>query len=324
LSLEVRRISNLRGVVVFVLLVLALGVAAGRTARAEGHALSAEQREREKKALAAYAAARFEDAVNLYAELYAEYRDPIYLRNVGRCYQKMKKPEQAIASFEDYLARATKLTDAERAEVNGYIAEMRALQAAGSVPAPQDGAVPPGAPPAGPAMRAPAPVTPVPGAYETAPAPAPSMPSAAPAAPAAGTADLTAAIPPPAQSWSTKKKAGLALGIAGGASLVTGVIFHLVRNSRAQDFNDAGCYASGSGPAPGYASCQGSYDNVQSAQTIAIVGYVGAALLGGVGTYLFFSDHTETAGGTRTASNRDRAFGCAPSPDLSLVCAGSF
>jgi hypothetical protein len=153
-------------------------------------------------------------------------------------------------------------------------------------------------------------------------------PPAAPVPPtstAAGTADVTVSMPPQSQGASTKKKAGIVLTVAGGASLATGVVFHLLRNSRATDFNNAGCYASGGGPAPGYPFCQGRYDSVQSAQTLAIVGYAGAAVLGGLGLYLLFSDHPEAETGTTTASNRDSGrVRCVPSPDLSLACGGSF
>jgi len=98
---------------------------------------------RELRAREAFATGRYQDAIDLYGKLYAETLHPTYLRNIGRCYQKLKEPDKAIDSFRDYLGRAKNLPAAERAEVDGYIAEMEALKkqqdadkAAAAAPAP--------------------------------------------------------------------------------------------------------------------------------------------------------------------------------------------
>ncbi len=88
--------------------------------RADKHEIDARQ---------AFAAGRYQEALNLYAELYADKVHPTYLRNIGRCYQNLKQPEKAINAFRDYLRQAKGVNDAERAEVEGYIAEMEKLQA---------------------------------------------------------------------------------------------------------------------------------------------------------------------------------------------------
>lgn len=68
----------------------------------------------------AFAAGRFDDALTLFAKLYAETLHPVYLRNIGRCHQKMRQPDKAIDSFRDYLAKSPKLSRAERTEIDGY------------------------------------------------------------------------------------------------------------------------------------------------------------------------------------------------------------
>ena len=58
----------------------------------------------EMSAREAFAAGRFDDALGMFAKLYAETLHPVYLRNIGRCHQKMRDPQKAIDSFHDYLA----------------------------------------------------------------------------------------------------------------------------------------------------------------------------------------------------------------------------
>jgi hypothetical protein len=107
----------------------------------------------EMKAREAFAAGRYEQALDLFAKLYAETLHPVYLRNIGRCHQKMRDPQKAIDAFKDYLAKSgKKVSPDERAEVEGYIKEMEALrdeQAKGAAqpPAPPPPTPPPAAPP---------------------------------------------------------------------------------------------------------------------------------------------------------------------------------
>jgi len=118
----------------------------------------------EMKARESFAAGRFDEALELFAKLYAETLNPIYLRNIGRCHQKLREPQKAIDAFHDYLAKGKKINADERSEIDGYIKEMEALrdeqakQAAPPPPpvqpiaAPQPAGPPPGyaaPPPAG-------------------------------------------------------------------------------------------------------------------------------------------------------------------------------
>ena len=50
----------------------------------------------EMKARESFAAGRYDQALELFAKLYAETLHPVYLRNIGRCHQKMREPQKAI------------------------------------------------------------------------------------------------------------------------------------------------------------------------------------------------------------------------------------
>ena len=83
----------------------------------------------EMKARESFAAGRYDEALQTFAKLYAETLNPIYLRNIGRCQQKLKQPDKAIDAFHDYLIKGGKKISAdEKAEINGYIKEMEALR----------------------------------------------------------------------------------------------------------------------------------------------------------------------------------------------------
>jgi hypothetical protein len=152
----------------WVIQVLALALAVG-AARAAGAADARELKARED-----FAAGRYQQALDIFAKLYAETLHPVYLRNIGRCYQNLGDPDKAIISFRDYLRKHKTITADERAEVEGFIAEMEALkkQRAGV-------ATPPPAPVPSPAAAPPpsqSSITPLPSAPE------PQSASAAPAA----------------------------------------------------------------------------------------------------------------------------------------------
>jgi hypothetical protein len=104
----------------------------------------------EMKAREDFAAGRYDDALELFAKLYAETLNPVYLRNIGRCHQKLRHPDKAIDAFKDYLAKGKKISTDERAEINGYIKDMEALrddQAKQQQAAPPVVTAPPATPP---------------------------------------------------------------------------------------------------------------------------------------------------------------------------------
>jgi hypothetical protein len=152
----------------------------------------------EMKAREAFAAGRYDQALEMFAKLYAETLHPVYLRNIGRCHQKMREPQKAIDAFQDYLAKEKKISADERAEIDGYIKEMIALREEQAQKS-----------------QAPAPVTPIqptptpPPGWTLAPPPASAPPPtwAAPPpgpAPGPGPGDSTMLVaqpgPPPASS----------------------------------------------------------------------------------------------------------------------------
>src|SRR5262245_9894733 len=87
------------------------------SARAEAAPVAID--EREVVARRDFAEGRYPQAIHLFAELYAQSADPIHLRNIARCYQKMQRPDQAIANFHDYLAKAAVGAE-ERREIESY------------------------------------------------------------------------------------------------------------------------------------------------------------------------------------------------------------
>jgi tetratricopeptide (TPR) repeat protein len=90
---------------------------------------------RELKAREEFAAGRYQEALDIFAKLYAETLHPIYLRNVGRCYQNLGDPDKAIISFRDYLRKRKTIEPEERREIEGFIAEMEELKKQREAPA---------------------------------------------------------------------------------------------------------------------------------------------------------------------------------------------
>jgi tetratricopeptide (TPR) repeat protein len=103
-------------------LVVALALALGAPR------VSAATDARELKAREDFAAGRFQEALDIFARLYAESLHPNYLRNIARCYQKLGQPDRAIDSFRDYLQKAKDVTPDEKKEIDGYIKEMEDLK----------------------------------------------------------------------------------------------------------------------------------------------------------------------------------------------------
>jgi tetratricopeptide (TPR) repeat protein len=102
---------------------------AARGAATPTRSRTAETARREVRARALYAEGHYEEAVTLFADLFAATLHPTYLRNIGRCYQNLGQAQSAIRSFRDYLRKARNISDKERKEIGGYIAEMEALEA---------------------------------------------------------------------------------------------------------------------------------------------------------------------------------------------------
>ena len=108
---------------------LLLGLALPMVCGAGGATAFAAEDPRELEGRTLFAKGEYEAALDLYAKLFAEKSDPIYLRNIGRCNQKLRRPDRAIDAFREYLRRARKVKPAERQEVEGFIHEMEELRA---------------------------------------------------------------------------------------------------------------------------------------------------------------------------------------------------
>jgi tetratricopeptide (TPR) repeat protein len=80
------------------------------------------------KARTHFVSGEYKQALEIYARLYAETLHPTYLRNIARCHQNLGDADKAIANFRDYLRKAKDLTAEQRAEVEGFIAEMEQLK----------------------------------------------------------------------------------------------------------------------------------------------------------------------------------------------------
>lgn len=117
----------------------------------------AAPRAKELKARRAFAAGQYQEALDLFADLYAETLHPVYLRNIGRCHQKMRNPDKAIDAFRSYLEKAPKIAADDRAEVEGYMREMEELKASAAAQAPPPASTTPGPTPL-PLPTAPPPV----------------------------------------------------------------------------------------------------------------------------------------------------------------------
>jgi tetratricopeptide (TPR) repeat protein len=120
-----------------------LGLAAPQAFARKPSAAASQQDDREVQGRALFARGDYQAALDIYVTLFAEKGDAIYLRNIGRCYQKLEQPDKAINSFREYLRRGH-LKPAERSEVEGFIQEMEQLrkrqQAAAAAQPPADSA----------------------------------------------------------------------------------------------------------------------------------------------------------------------------------------
>lgn len=133
-----------------------------------------------------------------------------------------------------------------------------------------------------------------------------------PSPPAAVVAAIERPAPMPAApfpsnegGWSWQRVTGISLLGVGAASLVLGVIEHVRYFGKADDFKNAGC---GTSDLAAHSGCGNLKSQFDSAQTWLIVGYVGAAVLGGAGTYLLWIAPTKGTAEVeaRSLSTRDQ------------------
>jgi hypothetical protein len=108
---------------------------------ATGAARAQDSRDVEARDL--FVAGKYSQALQIYQDLYTRSRHSTYLRNMARCHQMLRQPDPAISHFRAYLREARDLTAQERAEIEGYIAEMQGLRAVQASASPPTGPPPP-------------------------------------------------------------------------------------------------------------------------------------------------------------------------------------
>jgi len=130
------------------------------------------------------------------------------------------------------------------------------------------------------AASAPAAVAPSPAALSSAPVPVAAADGSTPAV------TLAAASPPESASstWTWQRGTSLALGSLALASLAFGIVEHVAREDKAEEFRDAGCGTRDLS----LGDCQTRHDAVKSAEKWMAVGYAGAAVLGGASVTLLW------------------------------------
>jgi hypothetical protein len=262
---------------------------------------------RGREAREAFAAGRYQDALDAFARLYAEQRHPNYLWNIARCYQNLGEPVAAIRNFREYLRAAKEVTPDERRTVDRYIAEMEELlrrhagdpaaapDAARTAPAaaPEGAGAPSprAAPAAAPIAAAPpvvaaagavvAPVAPLSLRLVAAPAPAVVAPAAA-AVPAPRPAGKAARLTP-------LRIAGLATGAASVLALAGGTLSAVQALSSKRDYESQ----------PGCAlDCPALRNANAAADRATALALLGTALAGGaVALYVFGAADERRAGG---------------------------
>ena len=173
-------------------------------------------------------AGRFQAGVDLLAQMFAETGDANYIYNQGRCYEQNGKFSEAILRFREFLRKAKDLSEQERAEVNGHIAECKAMKAEQESPAMSGAAAPVTPPP--PAATPSAEVQPAPPAAIT---PAPTAMTAVPIP--AGVVETAPGRPSADSRGASLRTAGIVIGSVGAAGLITGVIFSIETHSISND-----------------------------------------------------------------------------------------
>jgi hypothetical protein len=263
---------------------------------ASAHA--ADNREtKEREARKACFTGNVDRGVEILVDLYGETGHPNYIYNQARCFERNGKYDQAVLSYEDYLRKATNLSEAERAQVEKSIADLRAKLASGADT----------------------------GAASSPPLLTPTLDAAVPG-PTVKPVEATPTPPPPVvdtgvgAQWSWQRKAGVMSLVAAGGGLAVGVAGSILRHGRGNDFNDACTYYAGQ-PVPitttSGADCQGKYDAVQGADRMMWIGYVSAAVLAGAGATLLLIAPRRSPGALAAA--------CAPTlASAGMACAWSF
>ena len=265
-------------------------------------ARAADSREaREREARKACFTGNVDRGVEILVDLYGETGHPNYIYNQARCFERNGKYDQALLSYEDYLRKAKDLGEAERAQVEKSISELRAKVAA--APSAADGGE----------GAAPALLSPTLDAPGTAPG---STPPEAVLSPPGGSDRAVVDA-----SWPWQRTAGVVSLVVAGGSLALGVAGSVLRQGRVGDFNDV-CTFYENEPVPRLVGtgpdCRGKYDSVKSAERMMWIGYAGAGVFAAAGVTLVLL-------APRQQQPRTWASRCVPTVGTTgVACAWSF
>ena len=169
---------------------------------------------RETEAARLFLNGQYPDALKIYVDLAVATGDPAYMCEIGRCYSRMGKPEEASRNLRDCLSQA-KLTPKKKREYQALQAEVEASRVAQPAgPPPGYGARPPAGPPPG---YQPAPGYPPPPGYGAAPPPGypPAQGPAYPPNPNPAGGQVAAGGPPPGYPPAGQLPAGAPPATAG-------------------------------------------------------------------------------------------------------------
>ena len=244
----------------------------------------AERKARGQAAAKAFMLGHYQEALDTYLDLFVQSNGrPEYLRNIGRCQQKLNQYDLAISSLKDYLLRSKSVTGDERSEVQGFIAEIQAAKAAAT----DANKAAPSA-----AVVQPAPASPVVDVAAQ-PPPVSLMPSPGPA-PSTEPSTLSArsSTPTPAQpaAMSGLKVGGIVAAIGAAVLAAGGTAMLISANSTYDDAKMAGC------PGSATVDCGSKASAVSSSNTLSKVFYVGAAVAAVAGGTMLYLAPTSTGG----------------------------
>jgi hypothetical protein len=267
-------------------------------------AWGADSREaREREARKACFTGNVDRGVEILVDLYGETGHPNYIYNQARCFERNGKYDQALLSYEDYLRKAKDLGEAERAQVEKSMADLRAKVAA----APSASG---GGEAAAPVLLAP--TLEGPGATTSA------NPNDVALLPAGSQDQATGAA---TSAW--QRTAGVVALVVAGGGLAVGVAGTVLRHSRGDDFNGVCTLADGQ-PTPRVVGtgpdCRGKYDAVKASERMMWIGYIGAGAFAAAGVTLLLLAPARPHQPGFWASRR-----CAPTLGTNgLACAWTF